>query len=123
MTALTHQAMQGCNKNSTPLSAAAIERHLAELTDWQLTLEQNIQQITKSFIFKNFISAMAFAHQVTDLAEQENHHPRICVEWGKVTISWWTHSVSGLFINDFIMAARCDDAYNFCQGDIGNLKT
>jgi 4a-hydroxytetrahydrobiopterin dehydratase len=30
-------------------------------------------------------------------------------EWGKVTVTWWTHKIGGLHQNDFIMAARTDE--------------
>ncbi len=43
-----------------------------------------------------------------DLAEIENHHPAILTEWGKVEVTWWTHSIDGLHDNDFILAARTD---------------
>ena len=41
----------------------------------------------------------------------ENHHPAILTEWGKVTVTWWTHKIGGLHKNDFVMAARTDQLY------------
>ncbi|PTB84099.1 4a-hydroxytetrahydrobiopterin dehydratase, partial [Pseudidiomarina aestuarii] len=38
----------------------------------------------------------------------EFHHPTLTTEWGKVTVTWWTHAIHGLHKNDFIMAARTD---------------
>jgi 4a-hydroxytetrahydrobiopterin dehydratase len=32
-------------------------------------------------------------------------------EWGKVTVTWFTHSISGLHHNDFVMAAKTSQAY------------
>jgi len=29
-------------------------------------------------------------------------------EWGRVTVTWWTHKIRGLHRNDFIMAAKTD---------------
>jgi len=52
---------------------------------------------------------MAFSNQVGDLAEAAGHHPAILTEWGKVTVTWWSHSIKGLHKNDLIMAARCDE--------------
>ncbi|TBR56462.1 hypothetical protein B4U84_29725 [Westiellopsis prolifica IICB1] len=41
-----------------------------------------------------------------------HHHQflqqRIITEWGKVTVTWWTHAIQGLHRNDFIMAAKTD---------------
>jgi 4a-hydroxytetrahydrobiopterin dehydratase len=45
------------------------------------------------------------------LAEAEDHHPAIVTEWGRVTVTWWTHKIRGLHRNDFIMAAKTDRLY------------
>ncbi len=54
---------------------------------------------------------MAFTNQGGQLAEAEGHHPRVCTEGGKVTVTWWTHKIKGLHRNDFIMAAKTDQLY------------
>ncbi|MBT3197928.1 MAG: hypothetical protein HN842_08425 [Gammaproteobacteria bacterium] len=45
------------------------------------------------------------------LAEREGHHPAILTEWGKTTVTWWSHKIGGLHRNDFIMAAKSDQIY------------
>jgi 4a-hydroxytetrahydrobiopterin dehydratase len=52
-----------------------------------------------------------FTIRIGELAEQEDHHPVITTEWGRVTVTWWTHAIRGLHRNDFIMAAKSDQAY------------
>ena len=47
----------------------------------------------------------------SEIAEQEDHHPRIVTEWGRVAVQWWTHVISGLHRNDFIMAAKTDELF------------
>jgi 4a-hydroxytetrahydrobiopterin dehydratase len=64
--------------------------------------------LEREFKFKNFKQALAFANQVAELAEAEFHHPAILLEWGKVTVTWWTHAIKGLHKNDFICAAKTD---------------
>ena len=32
-------------------------------------------------------------------------------EWGRTTVTWWTHKIKGLHRNDFIMAAKTDELY------------
>lgn len=54
------------------------------------------------------VSVLAFTNQVGQLAEEQGHHPAILLEYGKVTVRWWTHKINGLHRNDFIMAARTD---------------
>jgi len=51
---------------------------------------------------------MTFTNQVGEIAEAQGHHPAILTEWGKVTVTWWTHKIKGLHRNDFIMAAKTD---------------
>jgi len=62
--------------------------------------------------FKNFAQAVAFTNKVAEIAEAEGHHPAILTEWGKVTVTWWTHKIKGLHRNDFIMAAKTDQLLN-----------
>lgn len=111
MAALIEQNLQACNKQSASLSNAEISLLLHQLNDWEIENNNGVNSLIKAFSFKNFNSALVYANEIGKLAELENHHPCICIEWGQVTIRWWTHTISGLFINDFIMAAKCDAEY------------
>ena len=51
---------------------------------------------------------MAFCQEIGLLAERENHHPEICIAYDRVKVELNTHSVDGLTINDFILAAKID---------------
>ena len=68
-------------------------------------------QLTREFKFRDFAQALAFTDRVGALAEEEDHHPAILTEWGKVTVAWWTHKIRGLHRNDFVMAAKSDGLY------------
>jgi 4a-hydroxytetrahydrobiopterin dehydratase len=70
-----------------------------------------VKRLEKVFKFKNFSEALEFTNRVGALAEQEDHHPALLTEWGKVTVNWWTHKIKGLHRNDFIMAAKTDRMY------------
>ena len=76
---------------------------------WQVVAEAGINRLVRIFKFKNFREALAFTNGVGELAEAAGHHPAILTEWGRVTVSWWTHKIKGLHKNDFIMAARTDN--------------
>ena len=71
-------------------------------------LGDGVMQLEKRFAFRDFRAALDFSLQVGELAEQQGHHPSILTEWGKVTVTWWTHKIRGLHRNDFICAARTD---------------
>jgi len=111
MAALLDQKLQACTSTSPALSNQEISQLLSQLDGWELEVTDGVSRIKKAYIFDNFSSALEYTNKIGLLAEAENHHPGIYIEWGKVTLSWWTHIVSGLFINDFIMAAKCDATY------------
>lgn len=85
---------------------------LQQLEDWQLDRSLPEPQLVRSFKFKNFREALNFTNRIGELAERFDHHPSILLEWGKVSVRWWTHKIGGLHINDFILAARTDQAFN-----------
>ncbi len=85
---------------------------LKQLPEWTIIDNHNVNQLQRLFSFRNFVDALEFTNRVAELAEQADHHPALLTEWGKVTVTWWTHRIRGLHINDFIMAGRTDQAYN-----------
>ena len=63
-------------------------------------------RLSSKFYFDDYIAAVKFTDQIAALAEQQNHHPRLVLEWGLVTVEIWTHSVGGLAEGDFVFAAK-----------------
>jgi 4a-hydroxytetrahydrobiopterin dehydratase len=49
------------------------------------------------------------------VAEVEGHHPQIVTEWGSVLVSWWSHKINNIHLNDLILAARCDQRFRKFQ--------
>ncbi|MGH9933946.1 MAG: 4a-hydroxytetrahydrobiopterin dehydratase, partial [Nitrososphaerales archaeon] len=70
--------------------------------------KDGIKRLERVFKFDNFAKSLEFAIKVGELAEAEGHHPALLVEWGRVTVQWWTHKIKGMHRNDFIMAAKTD---------------
>ncbi|HEU5004058.1 MAG TPA: 4a-hydroxytetrahydrobiopterin dehydratase [Actinomycetota bacterium] len=64
--------------------------------------------IRRTFSFPNFVDAFGFATRIALLAQGENHHPDLEVGWGRVSVTFSTHSAGGLTDNDFAMAAKVD---------------
>lgn len=112
MSTLADMPFDRNRKAATPLAAGEIARLQAELPHWQLRDVAQVPQLYRCYTFHNFAEALAFTNGVGTLAEQENHHPQLTTSWGQVEVAWWTHSVKGLHLNDFIMAARCDVLYS-----------
>lgn len=81
---------------------------LPQVPEWELVVVDEISRLQRVFKLKNYAEALAFTNKIAAIAEEEDHHPLIVLEWGRVTVQWWTHVVKGLHQNDFIMAAKTD---------------
>jgi len=111
MIELSEQACEACRADAPLVSDATLQRLLPEIPDWRVIEVDGVRQLTREFGFRNFAQALAFTNRVGNLAEAEDHHPAILTEWGKVTVTWWTHTIRGLHNNDLVLAARTDQAY------------
>lgn len=77
---------------------------------WQLDTEE--QTISHTFSFKNYYQTMAFVNVAAQIAHQQDHHPDLLVSYNRCTVTYSTHSVGGLSMNDFICAAKINAAQN-----------
>ncbi|MCE7871264.1 4a-hydroxytetrahydrobiopterin dehydratase [bacterium CPR1] len=108
MTRLSEGRCEACDAGAAPVVAEERERWLQEIPHWALVNLDTVPKLERVFKFENFIQALDFTNRVGALAEEQNHHPALLTEWGRVTVRWWTHKITNLHRNDFIMAARCD---------------
>ena len=97
-----------CKIGAPHATEEEINELMQQLPNWTVVEVDKVKQLKRIFTFNNFVDAVAFTQKVATLAEDENHHPAILTEWGKVTVFWWSHKIKGLHINDFIMAAKTD---------------
>lgn len=109
MSELSNQKCEACQADAPKVTDQELAELMKIIPDWVPVARDGIMQLEREFTFKNFKLAMAFANQVGELAEAEFHHPSILLEWGKVTVTWWTHKINGLHKNDFICAAKTDE--------------
>jgi 4a-hydroxytetrahydrobiopterin dehydratase len=100
-----------CRRGDPPLTESEIAGSMPRVPQWQLVVQDGVPRLERPFKFKNYARALEFTNLVAAIAEEEDHHPLIILEWGKVTVQWWTHVVKGLHRNDFIMAAKTDEIF------------
>lgn len=105
-----------CRGGEPSLTEAEIADLMPRIPQWQTVTQDTILRLQRVFKFKNYAQAVEFANKVAAIAEEEDHHPLIVLEWGKVTVQWWTHVVKGLHRNDFIMAAKTDELFDRSGG-------
>lgn len=111
MTELSRRKCRVCQPGSSPATPEEIASLKPEIPDWSLLEYEGVPRLQKVYKFPDFRRSLAFTNAVGAEAEKEGHHPSLLTEWGKVTVSWWTHDVGGLHENDFILAARTDEIY------------
>ncbi|WP_404363396.1 4a-hydroxytetrahydrobiopterin dehydratase [Marinobacter sp.] len=105
---LREQNCEACRKGTPALSQEEQNELLAQVPEWQIVERGGKKQLERTFKMKDFAEALAFTNRVGVEAESEGHHPAILLEYGRVTVNWWTHAIGGLHKNDFIMADRTD---------------
>ena len=108
MSELTSKVCEPCRVGAPKATPDEIEQYRPQIPEWKIIEVDGIQRLIRKYSFDDFISALEFTNKVGELAEAEGHHPAILTEWGSAEVSWWTHKIGGLHINDFIMAARTD---------------
>ena len=84
------------------LSGGEIDDLLAQVPGWSLSG----REIRREFKLKNFRRAMELVNGVASIANEQDHHPDIHISYNRVTFVLSTHTVGGLSLNDFILAAR-----------------
>ena len=100
-----------CRRDAPTVTDAEIAELQPQVPEWDLTEEEGIKKLSRVFPFDDFAKALAFTNALGELAEEEDHHPALLTEWGRVTVTWWTHKIRGLHRNDFVMAAKADELY------------
>ncbi len=97
-----------CRGGEPALTDEEIAGLMPQVPGWKLIEIDGIRRLERVFEVKNFVQALELTNRVGALAEAEDHHPAVLTEWGRVTVTWWTHKIKGLHRNDFIMAAKTD---------------
>lgn len=106
---LSKGSCEACRIDAPKVTNSQIESLMPQIPSWSILENDDIKRLVCSFAFLDYDQTVNFANSVAKLAEEEDHHPEIIIEWGKVTVSWWSHKIKGLHMNDFICAAKTDE--------------
>jgi 4a-hydroxytetrahydrobiopterin dehydratase len=108
MSNLTSEKCTACRRDSPRVTEEELAVLKPLVPEWKLVDREGIERLERAFSFANFAEALDFTNRVGAVAEEEGHHPAILTEWGRVTVTLWTHKIRGLHRNDFIMASKID---------------
>ena len=111
METLTQMRCVACRRDAPTVTDSEIAEFHSQVSDWEIVELDEIRRLRRVFVFDDFAQALHFTNKVGELAEEEGHHPALLTEWGRTTVTWWTHKIKGLHRNDFIMAAKTDELF------------
>ena len=100
-----------CQVGAPKVTPAEREQFSPVIPDWESVTVNDVERLKRVFKLKNYKESVAFTNRIAEMAEREDHHPLIVLEWGSVTVEWWTHKIHGLHKNDFIAAAKTDKLF------------
>jgi 4a-hydroxytetrahydrobiopterin dehydratase len=85
---------------------------LKSLSGWEL----DGKAIRRKYTFSGFPEAIAFVVRLGFDAEAADHHPDILINYKRVTLTYTTHSESGLTEKDFAGAAGASSLASIMGG-------
>ena len=98
-----------CKGGVPPLQGEELQKLSAQVPDWKVVRDHHL---TRTFLFPDFKTALAFVNRAGAVAEAEGHHPDLLLVWGRVEVTTYTHKIDGLTENDFILAAKIDREFS-----------
>jgi 4a-hydroxytetrahydrobiopterin dehydratase len=106
--ALSSRHCTPCEGDSAPLSDGAEDEFLKLIPGWEIDRSSE-HRIKKTFKLKTFLRAIEFVNKIAVIAEKEGHHPDLHINYGVVMVELYTHAISGLSDNDFIIASKINE--------------
>ncbi|MBN2526311.1 MAG: 4a-hydroxytetrahydrobiopterin dehydratase [Deltaproteobacteria bacterium] len=104
-----------CDENAPKATEMSLLEFQKDHPQWQIVFEDGIDKLRRKFTFNRYTDAIDFTDEIAALADFEDHHPAILLEWGSVTVTWWTHKIGGLHNNDLVMAQLTDSVFEIEQ--------
>jgi len=83
---------------------ADIDQRLQSLPGWT----REGKSLRRVYSFEGFPQAITFVNRVAELAEAQDHHPDILVEYRRVTLTLSSHDEGGLTARDLRLAKAID---------------
>ncbi len=113
MTKLLERRCAACAPGTPSLSPEQREELGREVPAWGVV---DGTKIRREYRFKTYMDGANWVPLVGQIADNEDHHPDLHLFYKKVVVEFWTHTVNGLSENDYICAAKFDQAYDSYPG-------
>jgi 4a-hydroxytetrahydrobiopterin dehydratase len=87
------------------MNLAQMQARMSQINGW--SFEGN--SIVKELELKDFKEALYYTNKIGELAEKNQHHPLILLDYNKVRVSLTTHSERSVTEKDFDLAKEIDN--------------
>jgi 4a-hydroxytetrahydrobiopterin dehydratase len=111
MEKLAQEKCVPCTGSEPQVTAEELDELRLNTPMWDVAEVSGVKRLRRTFDFDKYTDGLIFATRVGRLAQEQDHHPTITIRYKKVDLEWYTHAIKGLHRNDFIMAAKSDEAY------------
>lgn len=109
MTNLTSKNCAACDGTAPKLNDVDIAQLKTNL-DPNWIISDDGKSLSRRFVFKGFAKATYTANLAAFISDSEGHHADIAFGWGYCQITYTSHELGRLSENDFICAAKLDQA-------------
>ncbi|KAK9148535.1 hypothetical protein Scep_007292 [Stephania cephalantha] len=107
-------AQQDCSPISPslpPISEEDAQKLLKKIIGWRLVDDQGTLKLQCLWKLRDFKCSVELINRVSVVVDDAGHYPNLFLEQpNQVRAELWTTSIGGLSMNDFIVAAKIDEA-------------
>jgi len=95
------------------LTEQELDQKIKELIpEWKKDVnEKGVPFIYRVHHAREYMDGIDFVRKVAEAAEANNHHPDILIHYKRITVRYWTHTVSGVTLADVQMAQKIDSLF------------
>jgi 4a-hydroxytetrahydrobiopterin dehydratase len=95
------------------LTEEQLEGKLKEMVpEWKTGKnEKGVPFIERIYHASKFMGGIEFVKKVAEMAESNNHHPDIIINYKRISIRYWTHTASGVTLADLQMAQKINSLF------------
>ena len=96
-----------------PLTKNELEEKIRELIpEWKSGKnDKGVPYIERVKHASKYMGGIDFVHKVAEVAEANNHHPDIHINYKRISVRYWTHTASGVTLADVQMAQKIDSLF------------
>lgn len=81
------------------MNELTIHEKLKSLPSW--THDKTTNSLVRTFEFKSYLKTISFVNAVAWIANKENHHPDLFVQFNRCRVSFTTHDQQSVTEQDF----------------------